>query len=173
MNAEEIATIISLHSKWLKNESDGKRADLYGANLRSANLYGANLRSADLYGANLYGADLRSANLYGANLYGADLHAFQICPEEGGFIGWKKLLNGIICKLLIPSDAKRTSSLIGRKCRAEFVKVLDGEGVDGHTGKLRYSPGEIVRPDSYDDDIRVECTHGIHFFITRDEAEKW
>lgn len=22
-------------------------------------------------------------------------------------------------------------------------------------------------------DIRVECTHGIHFFLTREEAEKW
>jgi hypothetical protein len=75
--------------------------------------------------------------------------------------------------LLIPSDAKRTSSLIGRKCRAEFVEVLEGEGVDRRTGLLKYSPDEIVRPDSYDDDVRLECTHGIHFFITRAEAEKW
>ncbi len=77
MTPTELAAIIDDHRLWLAGEG-GKRANLYGADLRGAILYGADLRYANLYGADLYGADLRYANLYGAdlryaNLYGADL----------------------------------------------------------------------------------------------------
>jgi len=173
-------------------------ADLYGANLRGANLiyadlsgadlsdanpYCANLRGANLSGANLSGANLSGANLYGANLsdanlYGAKLPHFQVCPEEGSFIAWKKA-GGVLLKLEIPAEARRVSSLVGRKCRAEYVRVL--EAIDAPEGQTDfktqagcvYRVGEIVRPDSFNDDIRVECTHGIHFFMTRREAEEW
>jgi len=148
-------------------------ADLHGANLADANLHGAYLTDAYLRGAYLHGANLADANLHGAYLTDAYLPHFQICPEEGDFVGWKSLKGGVICKVLIPAEAKRTSSLVGRKCRSEFVKVLEGEGVDRHTGKLKYAPGKIVRPDSFDDNIRVECSHGIHFFVTRREASQW
>ncbi|WP_333998256.1 pentapeptide repeat-containing protein [Burkholderia orbicola] len=167
-------------------------ADLYGANLRGADLYGADLRGANLGGANLGDANLRGADLYGANLRGADLYGadlrganlgdvknlvFQIIPEEGAFIGWKKLKGGVIAKLEIPADAKRNSTPVGRKNRAEFVRVLElfgaEEAVSQHDGETVYRVGEIVRPDSYNDDIRLECTNGIHFFITRAEAEAY
>ena len=36
-----------------------------------------------------------------------------------------------------------------------------------------YSKGKIIYPDSYNDDIRIECTNGIHFFITKKEAKEW
>ena len=157
-------------------------ANLRGANLRGADLYGADLRGADLYGADLYGADLYGADLRGADLYGADLYGvknltFSIVPEEGAFIGWKKLLNGVIAKLEIPAEAKRNSTPISRKNRAEFVRVLElfgaAEGVSIHDRATVYRAGEIVKPDSYDADIRVECTNGIHFFTTRAEAENY
>ncbi|MBU9566267.1 pentapeptide repeat-containing protein [Burkholderia multivorans] len=157
-------------------------ANLRGANLRGADLYGANLRGANLRGANLGGANLGGANLGDANLYGANLGdvknlVFQIIPEEGAFIGWKKLKGGVIAKLEIPADAKRNSTPVGRKNRAEFVRVLElfgaQEGISQHDGKTAYRVGEIVRPDSYNDDIRQECTNGIHFFITRAEAEAY
>jgi hypothetical protein len=35
-----------------------------------------------------------------------------------------------------------------------------------------YRQGETVRPDSYSDDIRLECAPGIHFCLTREEAEE-
>ncbi len=154
-------------------------AYLAGAYLRGADLKGADLKGAYLTGAYLAGADLtraylRGADLEGADLAGADLPNFQICPQEGGFYAWKKLNTGVV-KIYIPEDAQRTSSLVGRKCRASHVKVISGpEGESPtHDIKLTYKKGEIVYADSYDPDIRVECTNGIHFFMTKEEAEEW
>ena len=137
---------------------------------------------ADLSGANLSRADLYGANLSGANLSGAKdaelvIARTQICPTEGAFIGWKKLQGGVIAKLVITHDAKRMNSLGSRKCRASkvFVHEMFGakEAYDQHTGKLIYREGEEVTPDSFDEDIRVECSHGIHFFMTKIEAERY
>ena len=169
-------------------EADLHQAYLQEANLRGANLYEANLRWADLCeanlrGADLRGADLREADLCGANLQeadlgeadlgGAELPNYKICPEQGSFIAYKKITSGVV-KIEIPSDAKRTSSLVGRKCRAEFVRVIEYTfGYDKYSGSIFYQPNAIVYPDKYNDDIRIECTHGIHFFMTKEEAEKW
>ena len=78
MDQKELDKILELHKMWLWGDANGKRAnlygaDLYGAGLRGANLYGADLRGANLRGSDLYGADLRGANLRGSDLYGADL----------------------------------------------------------------------------------------------------
>jgi Family of unknown function (DUF5758)/Pentapeptide repeats (8 copies) len=158
-------------------------ADLYGADLYGADLRGADLRGANLSGANLFGADLRGANLERANLYRADLEGanladaklphFQICPEKGFFRGFKKLANGSIAELEIAFSAKRTSSLVGRKCRASKVRVVSGEGASRHDSTFVYTKGAVLEVSDYDDDIRVECTRGIHFYITRAEAEAY
>jgi uncharacterized protein YjbI with pentapeptide repeats len=160
------------------------RANLSGANLSGANLYGANLYGANLYGAYLSGAYLSRANLSGANLSGATLPDFQLVPEIGFFYGFKKVVlesgeKGILT-LIIGKNAKRTSSLIGRKCRAEYAKVYSITSLDGkteyktalstHDSNFKYTVGEVIKPDSYNDDVRVECTNGIHFFITKKEA---
>ena len=47
----------------------------------------------------------------------------RILPE-GDIIGYKKCRDGVIVKLLIPIKAKR-SHAFGRKCRAEYAKVLE------------------------------------------------
>jgi hypothetical protein len=81
-------------------------------------------------------------------------------------------------KLLIPKDAERTSSLVGRKCRASKVKVVEEMGNSGkkifrslYEESMCYEIGKTAKPDSYDGDIRIECTNGIHFFMTKEEAE--
>ena len=168
--------------------ADLSGADLYGADLRGANLYGADLygadlRGANLRGANLYGANLRGADLSGADLYGADLRGVKnaelvfaqtsIVPEEGAFVGYKKLNNGVIAKLVIPHDAKRLNAFGSRKCRAEKVFVLEGEGLSKHDSSVKYAPDTWIFPDSFNEDRREECSNGIHFFITRAEAEAY
>jgi len=171
-----------LRDAYLKNTylevANLEGANLEGANLRDAYLRGANLRGANLRGANLRGANLRGVNLEGANLRGvnlegANLPRFQI-PQTGSIEVWKKTSTGVI-KLLIPSEAKRTASLVGRKCRAEYAIVLSSRpgSTSNHDGKTQYIEGTTVYPDKYDDDIRVECTSGIHFFLTKEEAKEY
>ena len=70
---EELTEILKKHVEWLKDISNGLRANLSDADLRGANLIGANLRCANLRGANLSDADLIGADLRGANLIGANL----------------------------------------------------------------------------------------------------
>ena len=166
-------------------------ADLCGADLRGADLCDANLRYANLRYANLRYANLRGANLCGADLCGADLHGADLCGAEGAelaiartsilpdgdLIGWKKCAGGVIVKLRIPADAKR-SHAFGRKCRAEYADVLEVIGADRaktirHGVRTIYTPGERVMPDKWDDNWMDECSNGIHFFITRAEAEAY
>ena len=160
-------------------------ADLYGANLYEAdlsraNLSGANLSRANLSGANLSGANLSGANLSGANLYGAKnvelaIAKTRILPE-GDLIGYKKCQNSVIVRLKIPEEARR-SHAFGRKCRAEFVEVLEVFGADvgisTHDGVTRYEVGKRVACDNWSEDWQAECVGGIHFFITRLEAENY
>ena len=159
-------------------EAVAKRANLGGANLRGANLGGAYLR-----GANLGGADLGDAYLGGAYLGGADLRGaknaelaiakLQFIPTEGAFIGWKKCRNEVIVKLSIPEDAQRSHGT-ERKCRASKVVVLEvigaTEGLSMNDGTTAYRAGETVTADSFDPDRWNVCSHGIHFFLTREEA---
>ena len=170
------------------------RANLSGANLSRADLSGAYLSGADLSEADLSRADLYRAYLPGANLYRANLSGAYhmdeatglflpaICPSDGEFIGWKKCRNDTVVKLLIPDNALR-SSASGRKCRASEAVVLtiydkDGKEIE-ETNSLHdigfvYRVGETVKPgEEFDTNRWNECAPGIHFFITREEAERY
>lgn len=97
------------------------------------------------------------ADLAGANLAGADL-------PDGDLIGWKKCAGGVLAKLRIPVDAKR-SHAFGRKCRAEYADVLEVIGADvgvtqAHGPRTEYRSGQRVTSDSWDADWTVECSHG-------------
>ena len=162
MKQEELQEIIDNHKKWLMDEDGGCRANLCGADLRGADLRGANLCDAK--------SNERTA------MFGL------ACPEEGEFIGWKKA-NGLIVKLLILADAKRSSATT-RKCRCSKAKVLSIQTIDGdeaeqqfvasdHDKSFFYRVGETVEVADFDENRWNECSTGIHFFITRREAEQW
>ena len=164
-------------------------ADLWDANLRSADLQGANLRVANLRSAYLSSANLQDAYLSSANLQDADLSSAKnisdrlnaetsIVPETGGFQGWKKCQNNVIVRLRIPASAKR-SSATGRKCRAERALVLEvigaeiGESQYKYAPKVIYKKGKVVACNAWNPDRWAECGGGIHFFLTRYEAENY
>jgi len=168
------------------SNADLSRADLPRANLYCANLSNANLFCADLYGADLSRAGLSNANLFGANLFGARIDAVALARQkivpDGTLVVWKKLSEGVVAQLEIPNDAQRTNAIGSRKCRSSAAVVValfkdgvlfDGEAFDRHAGKTRYKAGEVVLPDSYDDSALIECSNGIHWFLTREEAEAY
>ena len=202
MNETELKKILEDHVKWLKDPRTGERAnlsgailwhaDLRGANLHAANLYDADLAHANLTGADLSGADLSGADLYHAYLSGADLAdvktdehtlGFHLaCPVEGEFIGWKKA-HGLVVKLKVPADAKRSSATTN-KCRCSKAEVLAIEELNGTpSAQTRvpsdwdpdfvYEVGKTVVVKNFDEDRWRECSAGIHFFMTRGEAVDW
>ena len=180
--------------------ADLRSANLWDADLRCANLSGANLGCADLRDADLRdvnlrdvnlgcvdlsGADLKGADLSGANLWDADLSCVKniffpmACPEKGSFIAFKKA-GCYIIELFIPSNAKRCSAT-SRKCRCSKAKVISITTLSGDKTNItevhsNYDPnfiyklGEYVEVKDFDDNRWNECSTGIHFFITRQEA---
>ena len=172
--------------------ADLRGADLCGADLRGAYLCEVNLRGANLYHADLRGADLRGADLYEANLRGAENIPTYVCPlvcpEEGSFIGFKKAIlfnsdipdkSHVIVKLKILENAKRSSATT-RKCRCSEAEVISITSLNGNYSltkafstfnpEFMYEVGKIVAVDNFDENRWNECSTGIHFFITRDEA---
>ena len=152
------------------------RADLSGAYLSGANLSCANLSRADLSGANLSCANLSGADLSGAVDAEYALAQHSILPETGPIWGWKKCRNNVLVKLVVGDTAKR-SHATGRKCRAEHVKVLEvigaKIGISTYDINTQYRVGQIVRCDKWNEDRWTECGGGIHFFLTRIEAERY
>ena len=161
-------------------EAIGKKISLSYADLSYADLRSADLRYADLSSANLRSANLRSADLHSANLSSAKNSELAVAMTrilpDGDLVGWKKCAQGVIVKLLIPFAAKR-SHAFGRKCRAEYVQVIEVIGaelaISNHDGKTEYRAGSIIKPDSFDENWMEECSNGIHFFITEIEARNY
>jgi hypothetical protein len=173
------------------NKANLSTAILVYADLSGASLTHANLKDAILACANLTDADLTNAKMDGTDMAWAQLERahgvlfyepLEIVPSDGAFVGWKKLAGDAIAKLLIPADAKRCSTMLWRKCRCSSAKVL--AIYDAHGKKIKkgfslgdpdfeYRTGEVVHPDAFDENRWHECSNGIHFFITRKEAENY
>ena len=168
------------------NDADLSSAFLGGANLWNANLWCADLRYADLRDANLKYAILEGANLGGADLCDAKINFYIACPEKGSFIAFKKAgnnYNNYIVELLIPEDARRCSAT-SRKCRCDKAKVLSITKIDGtsdgvdtvysiYDETFAYKIGELVEVKDFDNNRWNECSTGIHFFLTRQEAVEY
>jgi len=121
-------------------------------------------------------ADLSGADLSGAKNLQSAVAISRILPD-GSLIVWKKCRYNVIVKLSIPSDAKR-SHAFGRKCRAEFADVIEVFGAEKGESSFEtgffYEVGKRVTPKSeWCYDFTQECASGIHFFVTREEAEAY
>ena len=170
-----------------------ENANLYNANLRSANLYNANLYNANLYNAtlcdanlenaDLYNADLRSANLGSANLYNANLDKKELIRkgkiQDKKVIVYKKCHNKIVTLQL--QIGSIVFSINNKKCRTNKVKVIaiDDDKTEGLTiesdrdNSFIYEVGKMVEVKNFDLMYNAECSTGIHFFWTKEEAESY
>src|SRR5574344_565266 len=162
-------------------------ADFHGADFRDANFIGADFIGADFRDADFHDANFHDANFHGANNINEVISSANIantalcmqCPEEGSFIGFKKAVGGIV-KLRVTESAKRSSATT-HKCRCSEAEVLEIQNMDGtksertsvsskYDRNFIYSVGTIVSVPDFDDDRWNECTRGIHFFLSRQEA---
>lgn len=150
MNTNDLKEILEKHKMWLNDEDGGERADMSGADLRWAKCI-----------------DLAKNLFYPLS-----------CPEKGEYTGFKQA-NGKIVEIMIPADAKRSSST-KRKCRASKAVVISITTLDGdpagdevrsdYDSSLVYRVGETVEVQNFDENRWNECAPGIHHYITREEA---
>lgn len=177
-------------------------ADFSGSNVENALFDGCSMQGADFQGARMVTAsfrycDMRECNIEGADLFGAvlefanlegiisneDTKWFRLhCPEEGAFLGYKKCVNDRMVQLLIPADAKRTSATL-RSCRCSKAKVLTIKSFDFTQNfdeawslvdeNFVYKKGEWVEVKDFNENRWQDSTTGIHFWMTRAEAEAY
>ena len=165
--------------------ADLSGAILSGANLTDANLTGANLTDANLSGANLIRANLRRADLSGADLIWAYLTDTILDEKEQcrkgvvlteSMIGYKKSDEGKIITLETPIGAK-VFSINNNKRRTNKAKVIDMQGETElssmYNTNFKYHVGDEIEITNFDERYNVECGAGVHFFLTREEAEKY
>ena len=169
--------------------------DFRGRAFDNQNLRVENFRYCDLRGADLSKAIIDFTTCFDDAIFDEHTKMPDIpmtCPEEGEFIGYKKAMRfafrdtwtpsaRCIVKLLIPADAKRSSG-VGRKCRCDKAKVLEITTIDGkpveaaasmYNKLFVYILGETVGVCDFDECRWHECTRGIHFFMTREEAVEY
>lgn len=174
-------------------------ADLSGSCIKNACLDGCSLRGirfvdADMRGACMRRCDMTGCNICGANLYSAVLENADLtdiisddrtqwfrmyCPETGPILGYKKCVNDRLVQLLIPADAKRTSSTMP-SCRCNKAKVLTIKSFDDTEEyeeawslvdeNFVYRKGQWVEVKDFNEDRWFDSTTGIHFWLTKADA---
>lgn len=96
MEAADLKDIIEKHEEWVKSDYEsGRRAVLYGMDLRGVDFSCRDMREADLsfcnlsnalfYNSNLRGADLRKSDLSDAIMCGADIAGADIFEAKMPF----------------------------------------------------------------------------------------
>lgn len=158
-----------------------------GANFKNAKMVTASFRYCDMRECNIEGADLFGAVLEFANLEGIvsseETKWFRLrCPEKGAFLGYKKCVNDRMVQLLIPADAKRTSATLP-SCRCNKAKVLTIKSFDFQENfdeawslvdeNFIYKKGEWVEVKNFNENRWQDSTTGIHFWMSRAEAEAY
>lgn len=158
--------------------------------LGSAKLDRAVMTSCDMRDSYLYRAAFGTADILNrfscANLAGvvwipkAVAAAVPKLPD-GKITGWKRCADGRIVELEIPKTAQRSAGL-SRKIRASFAitrSILSPKFKYCQTARSQrdtrgndcaYRVGYQTVADTWDPNPWSVCTHGIHFFLTRDEA---
>lgn len=165
---------------------DFRFADIDYAQFEQAELTDADMRwTKSSYLASFKGANMRNTNIEGSPIddeavEGAvNLFVPMVCPEEGSFIAWKKCRDGKIAKIQITENALRTG---GNRddCRASEVLIIDifdgdnscEEAVCIDDENKIYHKGELLKDEEEFDASLLHDGKGIHFFITRAEAER-
>lgn len=161
------------------NNSSFSNCNLTYANLIDTSLISVSFSYSDLQDTKLSPYLMFDSYLVNAkNISKSVASELLVCPETGSFRAYKQLRDNCIALLEIPASAKRSSATT-RKCRASKAKVLKIWDVDGNLlqsqcsswdYKFIYEVGKTVEVKDFDTDRWNECSTGIHFFLTKQEA---
>lgn len=170
------------------------KANLYKTDFSEARFYhtqfvGANLCGVDFGETCLIGTDFTKSKIYNANFnncnFGYDMtikHADgelteyrrgKILTED--IIGYKKCQDDVIVTLKIPRGAI-VFSINGVKCRTNKAKVIAIDGAKkaiSYYRDMSYYVGDEFTIYNFDCIYNHQCGEGIHFFMTREEAERY
>lgn len=158
-----------------------------GANFSHANLEGVNMRFCDMTGMNICGAFLKLGVFEDTIMKDiisdeATQYYRMCCPEKGPFLGYKNCFNDRLVTLLIPEDARRTSTtyIFCRTEKAKVLKITDfdenieyDEAVSFVDENFVYRKGEMVHAVNFNPDRWRDSTGGIHFFMDKEVAKKY
>jgi hypothetical protein len=155
MDHNELQRIVDSHGAWRCGDSDGRRANLSGADLSGADLRGADLRWAYLRGAYLSGADLRGAYLSGADLSGAYLRGADL---SGAYLRGADLSGADLSGAYLRGAYLSGADLSGADLRGAYLRGADlGKAV----GVLRLGPlgsrGDDLYAVQWEDGPRVKA----------------
>lgn len=200
LSGEDLSNMDFTLSSFQNTVLDG--VDFEGSTVENALFDGCSMRKANFRNAKMVTAsfrycDMRECNIEGANLYGAVLEFAKLdgivsdegtqwfrlhCPETGAFLAYKKCVNDRMVQLLVPADAKRTSATLP-SCRCNKAKVLTIKSFDFKENfdeawslvdeNFVYRRGEWVEVKNFNEDRWQDSTTGIHFWLTRAEAEAY
>lgn len=161
-----------------------RNADFSMANLVAVDMSHSGFEGAKFVNGGIYSSVLTEGNFDGVDFRGVKVNTSTIgyvmaCPSEGSYIGWKKCGEYIV-KLLVTEDALRSSATT-RKCRCSKAKVLEIQTMDGHKSnkrvvyssyhtRFKYEVGKEVSVSDFDPNRWIECSSGIHHFVSREDA---
>ena len=179
---------------------DLSRADFSGCDVSHTTFICCTLNDADFRGAKLVGAKILMRRSHWRSpldlryriINNVVTAPMVIIGELTGYkVGFVKAPMGpqvstlcpAIITLRIPSKAKKVV-FKGDKCRCSCAHVENIVDLFGFAHKyafatykyeegsdnFKYEVGKIAVPDGFNDDPGVICTHGIHFFLTKQEA---
>ena len=189
--------IVDTSMTYVSDNNFGDTNVFLNCEIRMSYFMNCSFESSYLYNCTIVDNYFSETLLDGSKSADSTIEIPMICPKEGSFIGYKQIrfckphyrgdmamVRGIAV-LEIPEDAKRINAG-GNKCRASKAKVLRIESFDGEEldidvaysrytssigqSPMKYSKGEMVYADSFDESRFNTCSNGIHFFMSREDA---
>lgn len=165
-----------------------KDSSFKGVTIECSNFSFSNFYGSDMSGITMNDSDLRNSSFIKAILSGGRFDDTKINStdfRDSDLTGvWFKTANFIddiyrenktdFNIYFENSDRINTAK---RNCRASFAEVLDvigaDEGLSFYDENIIYKRERVVRADKFDLDWKNDETHGIHFFLTEEEAKNY
>lgn len=181
---------------------DFRTSEIFTSSFEKAYITGCDTNRSSIFNANFFEASVKWSDFFlsvfrncnfanslwrNSSLFAADFIDCRLSPEltnllttapKGRFTGWKKLRNDYTAKLLIKGDVVGSTTRKYRTNAARVIAIYNGDkkvdyGYSLYDSKFMYKVGAEITTDMFDQNPTTACGHGIHFFMTRIDAEQY